>query len=243
MKTKTFGISLILFLTFVAPVFAVQKDSVQYKNEIGLVITDLFDGSLQFSYERALGKNLTVKVGSAYKGENGLVNLSGLDRNHIKTSDLTYNGFKIIPEVRYYLKKTQLQMFNGFYFGAFLKYNGFQSDIAGTYINSSQKEYTLDFDVKLRIIAMGLMVGYKLPLSKRFSLDFLIAGPGQSWHNYSIKSNVEIPYEFYDDLNNALKNYSIYDLLHSDVRFKPRSGTAKFGMPTFRYSITLCFKL
>lgn len=243
MTIKVYGLSILIFLTFTAPVFAIQKDSVQYENELGLVITDLIDGSLQFSYERALVKNLTVKVGLAYKGENGLVRLSGLDRNHIKTNDLTYDGLKIIPEFRYYLKNTQDQKLDGFYFGAFLKYNGFQSDISGTYISSSQKVYTLNFDVILRVMATGLMVGYKLPLSKRFNLDFLFAGPGQSWHKYSIKSIGEIPDEFYDDLNNALKNYNVYDLLHSDIHFRPVNGITKFAMPTFRYSMTLSFKL
>ena len=112
MNIKAFGFSIILFSIIATHVFAEKKDSVQYKNEIGLVLTDLIDGSFQLSYERALGDHLSVKVGSAFKSKNGLVKLSGLDRDHIKTSDLNYDGFKIVPEFRYYLRNTQLHMGN-----------------------------------------------------------------------------------------------------------------------------------
>ena len=61
--------------------------------------------------------------------------------------------------------------------------------------------------------------------------------------SYSIESNDEIPDEFYNDLNNALKNYNVYDLFHGDIHFGHVSGITKFGMPTFRYSVTLSFKL
>jgi len=231
-----------LFLICFTYLSAAEKDSVSYKNEVGIVLTDLIDGSLQFTYERVTGKHFTVKLGTAYKGKNGLVRLSGLDGDHIKTSDLTYAGLKITPEVRYYVKKTQLNKLDGFYFGAYLKYSGFQSDIYGSYISSSNNSYTLDFDTKLRITTLGLMVGYKLPLSKRFNLDFLIAGPGQSWHSYSLKSRTIVPDEFYDDLNAALQKYSLYDLLNSDFHFSNKNRSTKFGMPTFRYAMTLCFK-
>lgn len=223
-------------------VFAGKSDSTKYKNEVGLVLTDLIDGSYQFSYERATGKHITLKIGTAIKGKEGLVNLSGIDRDRLKTSDLTYSGVKIAPEFRYYLNKTQRNQLDGFYFGAYLKYSGFKSNIYGTYINKSEDEFTLDIDAKLHITTLGLMVGYKLPLSKRFNLDFLIAGPGQSWHNYSLHSNTTIPDEFFDDLSEALKNYSIFDLLHSDLYFSSKSRQAKFGMPTFRYALTLGFK-
>ena len=231
---------LFVFITVIA--YSKDKDSINFKNEVGLVVTDLIDGSFQFTYERAAGKHISVKLGAAYKDKNGLVSLSGLDRDHIKTNDLTYSGLKIIPEFRYYLGHTQKKQLDGFYFGAYIKYSKFQSNLVGTYISSSERVYTLDFDAKMNISTLGLMVGYKLPLSKRFNLDFLIAGPGQSWHNYSIKSKLDVPDEFYDDLTEALKKYSIYDLLKSGIHFSSKNKRTTFGMPTFRYSMTLGFK-
>ncbi len=239
MKKYVIG-SLFVFLTLV--VYSKDKDSINFKNEVGLVVTDLIDGSFQFTYERAAGKHISVKIGAAYKDKNGLVKLSGIDREHIKTNDLTYSGLKIIPEFRYYLGHTQKNLLDGFFFGAYLKYNKFSSNLVGTYISSSEKVYTLDFDAKLNITTLGLMVGYKLPLSKRFNLDFLIAGPGQSWHSYSVERNLDVPDEFFDDLNEALKKYSLYDLVHSKIDFSSKNKKTNFGMPTFRYSMTLGFK-
>ncbi len=239
MKKYVIG-SLFVFLTLF--VFSKDKDSINFKNEVGLVVTDLIDGSFQFTYERAAGKHISVRIGAAYKDKNGLVKLSGIDREQIKTNDLTYSGLKIIPEFRYYLGHTQKNLLDGFFFGAYLKYNKFYSNLVGTYISSSERVYTLDFDAKLNITTLGLMVGYKLPLSRRFNLDFLIAGPGQSWHSYSIERNIDVPDEFFDDLNEALKKYSLYDLVHSKIDFSSKNKKTNFGMPTFRYSMTLGFK-
>ena len=39
---------------------------------------------------------------------------------------------------------------------------------------------------KIKIQSKGLMLGYKLPIGKRFNIDFLIAGPGTGSHNYKL---------------------------------------------------------
>ena len=56
------------------------------------------------------------------------------------------------------------------------------------------------------------MVGYKLPLSEKFSIDFLIAGPGYGFYNFSIVNEQDLPEEFYEDFNEALEKYLIFDL-------------------------------
>lgn len=71
------------------------------KNRIGLELTDLFDGAIQFNYERFLNEHFTIGVGIGYKGANGIIRLLGIDTDQLKTGAITYTGFKIIPEVRY----------------------------------------------------------------------------------------------------------------------------------------------
>ena len=63
---------------------------------------------------------------------------------------------------------------NGFYFGAYLKHSNFKSNLNGEYINESDESFIIEFDAKIKVTSIGLMVGYKLPISKRFSIDFLI---------------------------------------------------------------------
>ena len=242
---------IILFLVFVAAChysYALKKetkeakrDTVQRLNEIGLVITDLVDGSYQFRYERKLGKHISVGLGSAFKGKEGLVSISGIDRERIKTDDITYSGYKLIPDVRYYLNKTQQFELDGFYFGLYMKYFHFKSDIEGTYITTYGETYSLDFDAKINILSTGLMLGYKLALSRRFNIDFMILGPGTSNHSYKLVNNKPVPDEFYEDFNEALKNFSFYDFVHGDFKFRQKDAKTSFSTFSFRYGLTVAY--
>ena len=49
------------------------------KNEIGLSVSDLLNGAYQFQYERMIGDHISVGLGIGFKGDNGLIRLSGLD--------------------------------------------------------------------------------------------------------------------------------------------------------------------
>ncbi|WP_346859178.1 DUF3575 domain-containing protein [uncultured Draconibacterium sp.] len=217
----------------------VVDDSKQRLNEISLVVTDLIDGSYQFRYERKLGSHISVGMGTALKGKNGLLSISGIDREQIKTGDITYSGFKLIPDVRYYLNKTQQYQLDGFYFGAYSKYFHFNSNINGTYINKNEKAYPINLDAKMRILSLGLMVGYKLAVTKRINVDFLILGPGTSNQKYKLDFKEFLPDEFYDDLNEALKNFSVYDLINGDFQFDVRDAKTQFTTVSFRYGLTV----
>ena len=88
------------------------------------MVTDLINGTYLLNYERALGKHISVALNAGYKGENGLIALSGLDTDQIKTGDITYSGSKIIPEFRYYLnekviRNLRYRMKKAFYIGVF----------------------------------------------------------------------------------------------------------------------------
>ena len=84
------------------------------------------------------------------------------------------------------------------------------------------------------------MVGYKLPISKKFTIDFLIAGPGRGAYKFSFKNKGnELPGEFYEDLNNALDNYHIFDALDGDFSFSAVSRRSNFSRFSLRYGISL----
>lgn len=92
----------------------ITNDTIPRLNELSLVITDLIDGSYQLRYERRLSKHMSVGLGAGFKTETGLINISGIDREHIKTGDISYSGVKLVPDVRYYLSKTQQYELDGF---------------------------------------------------------------------------------------------------------------------------------
>jgi len=233
---KNFKLLTILFLISSVAISQEAEENA-YKNEIGVDIIDLIDGTLQVSYERALGKNFSFNIGIGHKTEEGLIKISGIDRPRLKTGDITYHGFKFIPEIRYYINKTQSDRLDGFYFGSYFKYNNFKSDFDGIYTDSQDIDYDFLFDTKLKVTSVGFMVGYKLPIGKRFTIDFLIAGPGVVWHKYTMKNKEDLPDEFYDDLNEALQNY--FDSLNIEFRLSQINERVDFVLPSFRYGVSL----
>ncbi len=232
-------ILLIAFLLGSAPIMA-QTDSVApiLKNEIKLVVSDLINGSYMFGYERAIGKHIGVALDIGYKSKDGLLKLSGLDTDLIQTDELSYDGFKIIPEFRYYVKERTSGIPTGFYFGAYLTYIKYTSDLKGVYTNENGT-YDFQYDATVNTNSIGLMVGYKLKLSKHFNLDFLIAGPGAGSYRVKLKEVVAAPPEFWFDLNEALELISLADLIDADFDFSPSNNSDSLVLPSFRYAITL----
>jgi hypothetical protein len=232
---------LLIFIGSLCTFAQEQEHASNNKNEIGLVATDLIDGAFVLRYERLLGKHISANLGFGYKGDKGLITLSGINREKIKTNEISYSGVKIIPEVRYYLNDITKTGMNGFYFGAYLKHSNFKSNLNGEYINESDESFIIEFDAKIKVTSIGLMVGYKLPISKRFSIDFLIAGPGAGTYNFSLNNKRDLPDEFYEDLNTALEQYSLFDYLDGDFRFSSVKQKSKFTMPSFRYGIAVTY--
>jgi hypothetical protein len=243
MKKTAFILGILLLLT-TSSFSQEEKNNTQdriVKNEVSLEILNVINGVYQFSYERYLGKNFAVALALGYKGKKGLVGISGIDSDKLKTGDLFYTGFQIAPEIRYYISKTSTNNLNGFYVGAYLKYHNYKSDLTGTYISNNQTNYNLAFEAKFNITSVGLMIGYKLPITKRLNIDFLIAGPGSGSYKFSFKNKTDLPDEFYEDLNEALEDYSLLDFINSDFRFSQVDSTSKFSAVSFRYGIALGF--
>ncbi len=210
----------------------------EVKNRVGLMVTDMINGTLLFNYERAVGKHISLALNAGRKGKDGLIALSGLDSDQIQTGDITYSGLKILPEFRYYLNEKGNSMHSGFYFGAYLKFLRYKSDLGGTFITSAGESFDVLWEGKISTFSAGLMVGYKLDISKRFSIDFLIAGPGAGNYNFKLKNIIPPPDEFYDALNEALEQYSLFDLLNADFKFNDNRTNDNLVLPEFRYGIT-----
>lgn len=237
---KTLYLSLLLsFMAF--PIIAQETTAIkQEKNQVSFMATDVLNGIYTLSYERKIGKHISVDLGLGYKTEEGLIKLSGIDREQLKTNDLTYSGYKLVPEFRYYIHESiNGAMLSGFYLGAYLKYSNFKSDLIGTFIDSQDDSYNIAYRANMSITSIGFMVGYKLPVGKHFYIDFLIAGPGSGSYKFELKTTETPPDEFYDVLNEALDNYSIFDLINSDFKFKDNKLNSKFSVLSFRYGVSV----
>lgn len=220
MKLQLLLFIALLYILPIASQDKMQAPDKEVKNKVGFMVTDLINGAFLFNYERALGKHIAVGLNAGYKGKEGFIGLSGLDTDKLKTGDITYSGAKFIPEFKYYLTEKENTMLTGFYFGAYFKYVNYRTDIAGNFIDVAGQSFDILFEAKMNVFSAGLMVGYKLDISKRFSIDFLIAGPGTANYSFKLKTLIPPPDEFYDALNEALEKYSILDFLNADFEFK-----------------------
>lgn len=245
---RTF-IYILLFLCFSTTLFSqeLEKEAQEnrlVKNEISFEALQLINGIYQLSYERYIWNNFSAALALGYKGKEGLVNFSGLDYigpngGRLITNDIFYTGFQVIPEIRYYLKNTSSNNLNGFYIGLYFKFSQYKSDLIGAYVDSNNTFYDVEFEAKLNIASTGLMIGYKLPITKRLNIDFIIAGPGAGDYNFKIVNKKDLPDEFYDNLNEALEEYSILDFINGDFRFSEVNSRTKFSAFSFRYGIAL----
>lgn len=234
-------LSLIICLITILPVIS-QEDTAAplYKNEVKFQITDLLNSRYTIGYERAVGKHIGVGLNVGNKTKDGLLKISGLNSDVFKTDDLTYSGFRVVPEVKYYLNEHTKGMLSGFYFGAYLTYVNLKSEFKGLYMNEENPNgLPFQYDVTINTSSVGLMVGYKLPLGKRFYLDFLIAGPGAGNYKFKFKEVVAAPEEFWFDLNDELELISILDLINADFDFSKNKNSDSLILPSFRYGITL----
>lgn len=238
MKKFTFLLALLLFG------LAQAQDSTKVEkrraNELGFEFIGLADGQFMFTYERTFGKHWSALIGGGPKTEEGLLNLSGIDAPSIKTGGLSYSGYKLLLEGRYYLNEFLDGRATGFYVGLYLKYSDFSSDLTGIYTNSEGEDFNFLFDAGIGVRSLGFMIGYKLPLSKRFALDFLIAGPGTGNYKFDIQNKSDdLPDEFFEDLNEALENVGIFDIIDSDFDFNRNKRSSVFNTVSFRYAISL----
>ncbi|MFH6769706.1 hypothetical protein V8G56_13215 [Gaetbulibacter aquiaggeris] len=80
-----------------------DKGTKQQKNQVSLEVIDLPTAFFSVNYERVIGKHISVGLGLGLKSDDGLIKFSGIDSDRIKTNDITYSGYKLIPEFRYYL--------------------------------------------------------------------------------------------------------------------------------------------
>ncbi|CAD7798988.1 hypothetical protein CHRY9390_00417 [Chryseobacterium aquaeductus] len=177
---------------------------------------------------------MSIGLNVGYKYNSGIFSVEGIDIDKISTKKFEFSGIKIIPEFRWYLEKGGM---TGFYIGGYLKYQNYKTPIEGIYTDNNYQTSPIDLVAQVKTTAVGLQVGYKLVIKKKFFADFLIAGPGFGSNTFEIKENKPLPQGFYNDLNDALEIYNLYDNYKLDVKFDTNQKTDKINLPTFRYGI------
>lgn len=224
----------VLFL----PISFYAQNSSSYGEEKNHLSLDPFlpiFGTYQVQYERTIGNRISLGLSVGYKGSSGIFEVASIDFPRFTSEPLNFKGIKLIPEFRWYVQKSHTGL-NGFYVGAFFKYQKYKNELAGDYVSIDEAVSPILIDVDARSLISGIEVGYKLSVGKNFFLDFIIAGPGISFNTLELHEVNPVPDAFYDDLTEALKDFGIIDVIDPDFEINGNQKT-KVTLPAFRYGM------
>ena len=105
-------------------------------------------GTYQLHYERAILPKLSVSVGFGYKHSSGAFEINGIKTENINLDDIDFNGYKFLPEARWYWSKMEKGI-TGFYTGVYYKYQKNFSTITGQYTASDGSVVSVDMDLNM----------------------------------------------------------------------------------------------
>lgn len=232
MKNLVCSIFILISIAINAQVGKERNDL--FRNNVSIDPFGLFFGSIHGTYERSINSSMSVGLNVGYKYNSGILRVEGIDIDQISTKDFDFSGIKIIPEFRWYLQKGGM---TGFYIGGYLKYQNYKAPIEGIYTDNYYETSPIDLVARIKTTVVGLQVGYKLVIKKRFFADFLIAGPGFGSNTFEIKENKPVPEGFYNDLNDALETYNFFGNYKLDIKLDANQKSDKVNLPAFRYGI------
>jgi hypothetical protein len=166
-----------------------SKATRQYKNVIrynlsGALIFGI-DKFIVFGYERMLTPNQSFSVNLGKAALPKLVTI--VTDSFTLSQDVKNTGVNFSVDYRFYLKKENKFLApHGLYIGPFYSFNQFNRDNRWDLKNSAGNNIVTTFG-KFNIHTIGFELGYQLILWKRWTLDFLMIGPGLGFYSYKVK--------------------------------------------------------
>jgi hypothetical protein len=226
---KAILISMIAFIT---------GKAVAQNNFIG---TDPFlplFGTVAINYERAILPRMSVGIGFGQKLSSGILEVSGIDNERLKTSNLSFEGIRILPEFRWYISKSD-EGLTGFYVGVYYKYQTNNTAVSSTYTpdNVPSNPANIDFDLRIKTHSAGLQLGYKLFAYKKFYADFLFAGIGLSRSELETEIKSDVPDGYFDELSGGVKRFFILKVLKPKLVNRDDQLQGTFTSLALRYGI------
>lgn len=255
MKNITRLLILVSIISITTPLLA-------QNNAAGLGLFGLINRNINFTYEKKVFHEASIKLGFGVliPGKlphlNSVINVLSDDETegYFKKAleEIRFSAYSFTPEIRLYPKKNTP---NGFYIGPYARYaryifkSSFNSDVDYTdEFGNSQTESEVVFDLKGRIqkIGVGISIGYQTIISEKFFVDFNLVGPGLMYVN--AKSNVISPnFPSEESISEFVKNeLDVIPDIFGDIDVEALSdieakGTWNRILPTYRCNISIGF--
>jgi hypothetical protein len=239
-KTMRILFSIIILFFLSLSVQAQTGDTTKRRNIIKLDMTSyaLYRNALMFSYERVTNKrpNQTWAVTGGIQQFPTLIGTL-LDSVNI-SREASASGIKLGGEYRFYLQKeNKYNAPRGVYIGPYTTFHRYSNSRSLEVNNNGLLEYA-DFKTDLRILNIGVQLGYQFVINNRWTIDMVFVGPSIS--NYSLKSKLEGNYTFDpDNITNKvilalIDKYPAFEQLINENEFTSRGRTSKWGLG-YRY--------
>ncbi|MFC2106908.1 DUF3575 domain-containing protein [Bacteroidota bacterium] len=215
-----------------------------YKNVVKLNTLSLVFKNVSLFYERAITPRISASMGFGYKFANPEPRILKGDNEQIVLNPKGIEGHTITPEVRYYIKKCDQTIMDGFYVGLYFRYTHYKSGTHFDYYPANGNNQTFDGNIKLDEYGVGFQLGYQLVIYKRLMVDFMFLGPRYSRYKLQYGFDENVSQAFLDDLSNYMND--IIDKFGYDYKVNletkgSRSAKGKFGFVNLRVGISLCF--
>jgi len=197
-------------------------------------------GTVAINYERAILPRMSLGIGFGQKLSSGILEISGIDNERLKTSDLSFEGIRILPEFRWYMSKSDKGL-TGFYVGVYYKYQTNNCAVSSIYTpdNVPATPANVNFDLRIRTHSAGLQLGYKLFAYKKFYADFLFAGIGLSRSELETEIESDVPEGYFDELSSGVKRFFILKGIKPKLVNRDDQLQATFTALSLRYGIKI----
>lgn len=214
----------------------------EFNNIIKINTLALNFGNASVFYERAINNRFSFSMGIGYKYSGVLPHFFKFSDDNIESSMDNIKGYSFAPEFRYYLKSCDDNIPSGFYVGLYFKYTKYKTVAQFEYTNDLDIVESYTANIKLRDSGYGLQIGYQLPISRRFIVDFSFFGPRYSALKLTNSFDSEISDEFISEFEDAINK--VIDRFGSDYDFElkqqeSRTISYKAKIPNFRFGISL----
>lgn len=212
-----------------------------YRNAIKINMAAFVFENLSLQYERSINPHWSLQLGAGFKWGGDIPKVLGLG-NFVVTSDTRgIQGYSVTPEARYYFNNCKCPgPLTGLYAGTYTRMTRFFSDLRFHYWNGSEY-HDVGGAGDFRELGIGVQLGYKFILKKRFTVDLMFMGPRISRNRlrFELDSNFaeEVIPLIEDEINKRLEYLGI------DPISIPTSASvdANFGFSYFRYAISIGF--
>ncbi|MFM8916407.1 MAG: DUF3575 domain-containing protein [Bacteroidota bacterium] len=193
-------------------------------------------GTVELHYERQILPRISAGIGIGNKFSSGLLKISGMSGERIQSDDISFTGIRVMPEFRWYVNTADKGL-TGLYFGMYYKYQSNNSSISSAYTPVTGDDAKVDLDISIQTHAVGLEMGYKLFVAKRFFADFIIGGLGIAKSRFDIEIKSDIPEGYFNALSDEVSNFSILEPITPNVETTDGRIEGDFLLPSLRYGI------